>query len=133
MRILTALIVVGPLALIGALPAAAGQSSPADTSVQLATGSDAPADRDTYLRKARDDMQEWQQKLHDFGEKAEAEGKEAGTALGNDLSQAWTKTEAASRDLQAAGAEGWQAAKTSYEKASRELSGAWHKFRPQDK
>ena len=81
MRILNASIVIGPLMLIGALPAAAGQSIPALGSVALrvAAGGDTTADRDTYTQKAKDEMQGWQQKLHDFSEKAEAKGKEAGT------------------------------------------------------
>ena len=52
MRLLIAAI-VGPLVLIGALPQAAGQSSPSGTQVQAAAGSNAPADRDTYTQKAR--------------------------------------------------------------------------------
>ena len=38
-------------------------------------------------------MQKWQRKLHDFSEKAEAAGKEAGNAAENDLNKAWTKAE----------------------------------------
>ena len=123
MRMLTAAIVVGPLLLSGTL--AAGQ-------VQLAAG-DATADRDTYAQKARDEMQQWQRKLHEVGAQAEAKGQEAGNAAGNDLNAAWSKAEAASRKLQAAGAEGWESAKTSYEQASHELAEAWHRIHPDDK
>jgi hypothetical protein len=35
--------------------------------------------------------------------------------------------------LQTVGAEGWESAKTSFEKASRELAEAWHKIHPEDK
>jgi hypothetical protein len=136
MRILTASIVIGPLVLIGTLPAAAGQSTLAlgsGTPVRLAAGGDSTADRDTYTQRARDEMQEWQRKLHDFSEKAEAKGKEAGNAAENDLNKAWTKAEAASSKLQTVGAESWESAKTSFEEASRELADAWHKIRPQDK
>jgi hypothetical protein len=62
MRMLTASIVIGPLMLIGALPAAAGQSTLALGSgapVRLAAGSnDTPADRDTYTQQARDETAE---------------------------------------------------------------------------
>ena len=136
MRILNASIVIGALMLIGALPAAAGQSPPALGSgapVRVAAGGDTTADRDTYTQKAKDETQEWQQKLHDFSEKAEAKGKEAGNAAEVDLNKAWTKAEAASRKLQTVGADGWESAKTSFEKASHELADAWHKIRPQDK
>jgi hypothetical protein len=136
MRMLTASIVIGPLMLIGALPAV-GQSTLALGSgvhVRLAAGSnDTTADRDTYTQRAREEMQEWQRKLHDFSEKAEAKGKEAANAAENDLNKAWTKAEAASSKLQTAGAESWEGAKTSFEEASRELADAWHKIRPQDK
>jgi len=136
MRILTASIVIGPLMLIGALPAAAGQSTLAldpGAPVRLAAGADSTADRDTYTQKARDEMQEWQRKLQGISEKAEAKGKEAGNAAENDLNEAWTKAEAASRQLQTVGAEGWESAKTSFEKASCELADAWHKIHPEDK
>jgi hypothetical protein len=136
MRMLTVSIVIGPLVLIGTLPAAAGQSTVALGSgapVLFVAGNDAPADRDTYTQQARDKMQEWRRKLHDFSEKAEAKGKEAGNAAGNDLNKAWTKAEAASSKLQTVGAESWESAKTSFEEASRELADAWHKIHPEDK
>jgi hypothetical protein len=131
MRILSAAMVIGPLVLIGALHAAAGQSTLALGSgapIQLAAGGDSTADRDTYTQKARDEMQEWQRKLHDFSEKVVAKGKEAGNATENDLHEAWTKAEAASRQLQTAGAEGWESARTYFEKASHELAETWHKI-----
>ena len=34
------------------------------------------ADRDTYTRRTQGEMQEWQQKLHAFGEKAKAKGRQ---------------------------------------------------------
>ena len=54
MRMLTVSIVIGPLVLIGALPAAAGQSTLALGSgapVLLAAGNDTRADRDTYTQQ----------------------------------------------------------------------------------
>ena len=97
MRMLTASIVIGSLVLIGALPAGAGQSTLAPDSgapVRLAAGADSTADRDTYTRKAREEMQEWQQKLHDFSEKAAAKGKQLDNAAKNDLNKAWAKAKA---------------------------------------
>ena len=135
MRILSAAMVIGPLVLIGALHAAAGQSTLALGSgapIQLAAGGDSTADRDTYTQKARDEMQEWQRKLHDLSEKVVAKGKEAGNATENDLHEAWTKAEAASRQLQTVGAEGWESARSSFEKASHELAETWHKIHPED-
>jgi hypothetical protein len=136
MRILPASIVSGPLLLIGAL-SAGGQSTTlalgAGAPVQLAAGAGSTADKDTFTQKARDEIQEWQRKLHDFGGKAEAKGKEAGDAAENGLHEAWTKAEAASRKLEAAGAGDWESAKASYEKASHELADAWHRAHPDDK
>jgi hypothetical protein len=134
MRMPIVSIVIGPLVLIGALPAAAGQSTfmlGSGAPVQLAAGAASTAERDTYTQKARAEMQEWQRKLHDFNERAEAKGKEAGNAVENDLNKAWTKAEAASRELQTVSAESWESAKTSFEKASHELAEAWRKVRPQ--
>jgi hypothetical protein len=133
MRILTASIVIGPLMLVGGLSAAAGPSIAADAPVRLAAGSDSTTDRDTYAQRARAEMQEWQRKLHDFDETAEAKGRKAGNAAENDLHVAWTKVEAAGHKLQTASAEGWESAKVSFEKASHELADAWDKVRAQDK
>jgi hypothetical protein len=74
-------------------------------------------------------MQEWQRKLHDFSEKAKANGQKAGKAAENGLTAAWAKTEAEARRLQSASADGWESAKSSYEKASHELADAWDKAR----
>ena len=113
MRLLAASIVIGPLMLIGALPAAADQSSPSGTHIQLAAASNSAAERDTYTQRTRDDMRQWQQKLHDFGENAKATGQQAGNAAGNELNAAWTKTQAEAGKLQAASADGWESAKAS--------------------
>ncbi len=134
MRRLAASIVVGSFMLSGTPPAAAGSAlaSGSGAPVRLAAG-DATADRDTYLREAQDQMQEWRRKLHEVGDTAETKGKEAGTAAEKDLNDAWTKAEAASRKLQNVGAEGWESARTSYEEASRELAEAWRKIHPDAK
>jgi len=119
--------------LCGALPAAAGQSISSDRPIQLAAGGDLTADRDAYTQKARDAMHEWQQKLHDFSEKAKAKGREEGKAAENELNAAWTKAEAEQHKLETASAEGWESAKISFEKASHHLKEVWDKIRPEDK
>lgn len=121
MRILFASIVIAPLVLFGALPAAAGQSISSNTPVQLAAGGDSTADRDTYIQNGRNFMREWQQKLHDFSERAKAKGDQEGNAARNDLNVAWTKADAEQHKLQSASAEGWESAKASFEKASHDL------------
>lgn len=136
MKILTAAIVFTPLMLIGVLPAIAGQPVslfPSNAPVQLAADTASPTDRDTYMQKAKAEVQEWQRKLHDFGEQAKAKGQTASNSTGNELNEAWSKTEAASHRLQTASADGWESAKTSFEKASHNLADAWHKIHPEEK
>ena len=136
MKLLAASLVMGPLLLIGALPVGAGQLSVVPGSsvrVQIAAAGDSAADRDTYRRKAQEDLREWQRRLRDFGDKVEAKGKATGNAADSDLNQAWSNTEAASDRLQTVGAEGWESAKTSFEKASHDLAETWRKINPEDK
>jgi L-lactate utilization protein LutC len=119
--------------LFSVLPAAAGQSISSDTTVQLAAGAASTTDRNTYTQKARDAMYEWQQKLHDFSEKAKAKGREEGNAADNELNAALTKAEAEQHKLESASAEDWESAKISFEKASHDLKEVWDKIRPDDK
>jgi hypothetical protein len=132
MKCFIASIVIGPLMLIGALPAV-GQSSSSATALPLATSGDSTANRDAYGQKARDDMRDWQEKLHDFGEKAQAEGHSDAIAAEHRLNEALTKTAAEAHKVQTASAVDWESAKSSYEKASRELADAWDKIRTEDK
>jgi hypothetical protein len=128
--------IVGHFTLGGLSPATAGQPPTVHDSaapVRMAANGNATSDRETYTQKAREEMQEWQRKLHEYGETAEAKGSEAGNAAENGLRTAWTKAEAASRQLQTARADGWESAKISYDRASRDLADAWHKVHPDDK
>ncbi len=118
-----------PVAAAGQPPLALGSSGP----VRLVGDDGSTPDRDTYMRKAQGEMQDWQRKLHDLGEKAKAKGKEAGEATESDLDAAWAKTEAASRKLENAGAEGWESAKADFARASQSLAEAWHKNYPEAK
>jgi hypothetical protein len=129
MRIIFASIVIAPLMLIGALPAA--QSISSDARIRLAAGG-STSDRDTYNQSARDATQEWQIKLHDLSEKAKAKGQEEANAAENELKAAWTKADAEHK-LQSASAEGWESARISFEKASYDLKEVWDKIRPDDK
>jgi hypothetical protein len=135
MGIFRASIIIAPLVLIGALPAAAQSTPPLGSGapIRLAADDGSTTDRDSFTQKAQTEMQDWQQKLHDFGQQAATKGQEAGSAAQNGLNDAWIKAKAASRKLQTVGAEGWQGAKTSYEKASQDLTDAWHKVHPDDK
>ena len=85
------------------------------------------AERDAYNRRADDDVRTWQQKLHDFGVRTEAKGKEASKATRAGLGDAWQQTQAESHRLRDATAEGWQDAKRGYESAAHALSDAWER------
>jgi hypothetical protein len=132
MRIFTASIIAGSLMLVGGLPAAGQSNSPA-APVPLAAGNETTTDRDSYTHRATGEMQDWQQKVQDFGEKAKAKGQEAGDATATAVNSAWARTQAAGRKLQEAGADGWEGAKASYEQATHKLADAWDKVRPEDK
>ena len=125
-RFITTLI-VAPLLLAGALSTAGAQPVSSTTQTQPAT------ERDSYTLKAQNDMQEWGQKLHRFGEKAKAKGQQAGDATADGLNAAWAKTQAEADKLRVAGADGWDSAKASYEKASHDLADTWNRIRPEDK
>jgi hypothetical protein len=131
MRILVTSIVIGVFVPIGAQLASAGQSIDSHMSIQLAVSGDSTGDRDTYVQKTRDEMQEWQRKLRDFSEKAKAQAVASAAEI--DLNKAWTRAEAEARKLPTAGAEGWENARTSFDNASRELANAWDKIRAQDR
>ena len=130
MRSYIAAIVIGPLMLSGALTAANGQPVSSNTQTQSAPAGNTATDRDTYTRNAQEKIHDWQTKVDDFTTKAAAKGQQAATATEKGLQTAWTKTQAAGQKLQTVSAQGWDAAKSSFEKASRDLSDAWDKVRP---
>jgi len=122
-------IVLGGLILLGALPAAGQPAQPA-APPETAAGSDPSPGHDTYLGKARADLQAWRRELDAFDTKVEAEGRVDSRAAADRLNVAWANTEAEAGKLQAAGADGWVRAKASFEDASREFTEAFDKVRP---
>lgn len=133
MRVLATVMIMGSLVLVGAVPDAAGRSISTNTYIYLADVSPPPEDRDSYMQKVKNEMQAWQQKLHDFGERAQAGGQQAGAAAKDELNAAWTATEVEAHRLQTAGTAGWDSAKISYENASHGLAATWDRLRPADK
>ena len=134
MRVWSVAIIISPIMLLGALPAV-GQPTPrfgSGAPVRLAAGDDTAADRNTYVQKAQEEMQDWQRKLHEFGEQAEAKGRDASSAAEKGLNDAWIKAKDASGKLQTVGDEGWQSAKSSYENARRDLAETWRRIHPGD-
>jgi capsule polysaccharide export protein KpsE/RkpR len=117
-------IVIGPLILIGTMPVIAGQPVSSGAPVVAAAGASA-SDRDAYVHKAQDDLQEWRQKLDAFDASLEASGKVDTAATQHDLHDAWIETQAEAEKLQTASAEDWDSVKISYEQAVHKLAAAW--------
>jgi len=130
MKTFIASVMAGSFLLIAALPAA-GQSARSVNSNALALNS--ASDRDTYIQMARGEVREWQQKMRDFSDGAQTKATEANKVAVDDLTRAWTRTEAASHRLENAGTADWQDAKASYQAESRKLVLAWHKVNPAGK
>jgi len=131
MRILPTATVTSTLLLVamaGALPAAAQsiQPTPSASSAQMASVS--TADRESYVQKAREEMQQWQLKLQDLSEKARTKATEANIAAQKDFNQAWTEADTASQKLETASAADWESAKSSFNKASQKLAAVWQKI-----
>jgi hypothetical protein len=134
MRILPTSTVVGYfllIGLIGTLPAAGQSIQPPQSAApsRVAVVADWNAEREAYVQKARDDVQEWQRKLHDFSEKTRTKTSEANITAKNDFNTAWTEAEDAFHKLETVGANDWESAKTSYNKASQKLAAIWEKIK----
>lgn len=134
MRILFAPIVIGTLAITGVSPAGA-QSKPADkaTSVGLFTSPDPAADRNSYTQQARDQVRNWEKRLHDFDAKAQVKATAAEANASKELNDAWTETKSASSELETAAEADWDGAKASFKKATDKLVVAWHNADPSGK
>jgi TolA-binding protein len=131
MRILPISTVVGSFLLIGTFPAASQSIQPPQSasSFRIAAVADWKTERDIYVQKARDEVQAWQQKLHDLREKVQTRNSEANITAQNDFNTAWKETEDAFRKLETVRAEDWESAKTSYNKASLKLAAIWEKIK----
>jgi Spy/CpxP family protein refolding chaperone len=137
MRLLSNAAILGPLlfGVIGTLPAAAQSIHPTQptASFRVAAVADWKAERDIYIQKARDDVQAWQQKLHDLRQKARVKNSEANLTARRNFDTAWTEAEDASRRLETVGAQDWESAKVSFHKASQKLAVIWEKIKSHDK
>jgi hypothetical protein len=125
MKLSVAATIIGPLLFAGTLPVYGQTLRNPDQSglVQLAAAD--PAERDTYMQKARAEMLVWKQKLQEVGEKTKANATKAQAKASSELNEAWSQTKAASARLETAAAKDWEGAKTSYRNASDKLALAW--------
>ena len=96
-------------------------SSPQAPLVVRVAGDDFAAKKDEYVRGAKRELNEWNDKLHRKGEHAE-----------KDVDQAWSKTKRAAQQLQTASADQWDHAKRGFEDAMQGLKDRWHKIHPED-
>jgi hypothetical protein len=138
MRMLPNAAVFSPLlliGLIGALPAAGQSIKPTQltASFRVAAIADWKAERDLYVQKARDEVQAWQQKLHDLRQKARIKNSQENITARKNFDTAWTEAEDASRKLETVGAEDWESAKLSFHKASQKLAAVLDKIKSRDK
>ncbi len=130
MRILPASVIVASVLLIGTLPTASQSVQPTPPTDSRGTvAADWKADRDAYVQKARQEVQEWQRQLHDLREKRRIKNLAADITSKNDFNTAWIETEDAFHKLETVGAENWESAKTSYNKASLKLAAIWEKIK----
>jgi len=132
-KFLISAIVIAPLALAAALPAAGQTLRTPQQSITIRLAAISDTERTTYTEKARAEMLVWQQKLHDFGERTKVKTTDAQTKATNDLNQAWTDTKTASARLETAASEDWESAKTSFRNASDKLAVAWQNIRTETK
>ncbi len=132
MRFPIAAIVIGSVMLAGAGAAFAQSARTNDTAAfhPSAAVVDSSADRDSYLHKARKKTAEWRRKMDELNKKAAADGKQAAIVAEDDVTKAWARVKIASRRLENASADGWEAAKATFEKASHNLEATWHKRHP---
>jgi len=132
MNIMTVLVVGAPL--VGLPIVAQDPALPGVTNapLQLIEDNDFAARKDTYLQKSRTEMEEWRNKIHNAGERAEAKGHEANASAKARFNRAWTATERQWRKLQTESAESWDRTRRAYERMTADLRAQWHKIHPED-
>ena len=122
-----ALFLAGGTAVAGAIPAPAATGS----SVMLvADTNDFATQRDEYIRKAQDELQDWQNRMSQWTDEAKANGSKISEQTRQNLDKAWTDVEANWRKLQAAAPQTWDKARASFEEASERMKSAWEKIQP---
>jgi hypothetical protein len=140
MRIFVAPILIGLLALAGAVPAAAQSKPEMGTSAGTATTDDPAAERNNFTDHAQGEMKMWEQKLHDFNAKQKTNASEEQTNASKNLDSAWTETQTAWTQLVhvglnvgTAGANAWASAQADFQTASQKLAFTWQKANPEGK
>jgi hypothetical protein len=121
--------IVGALVLAGAGvfrvggPAFAGT----DGGRILLAADESSAAKDTYQSRARQTLDLWQKKITEFGEEAQEKGNGAGKQAGQSLDHAWGDMREKWQALQTVSADGWDQARTAFEKATARMQNAWQR------
>jgi len=84
--------------------------------------------RQEYQERAQRQMDEWGHKMSAATESAKENGKELAADAQAELDHAWSDTKEQWAKLQQASADGWERARTAYERASRKMRDEWSKF-----
>jgi hypothetical protein len=130
------LLVIGSLFGLAGGPGIAATLSPvvaSQSAVVRVADSDFSTTKDRYVDKAQSTVDEWRRKLNAAADDAGAHARATGNAADADLNAAWQKTQAAAKQLAAASASQWDKARSSFEKASQDLTDRWNRAHPDNK
>lgn len=103
----------------------------ADNGAPIHLIADSDDDRATFTDRAQNDMQHWGERVHDFGVSVKDKGQQGVDAAKRDLNTAYDKAKVAADGLKSAGQDGWQGAKTTFERARDNLAATWDRIRGQ--
>jgi hypothetical protein len=88
--------------------------------------------RERYETKARQELDEWQQRVADLNAKAKAKGSELSEKGRAKLDAAWADTKAQWSKLKAASGDAWEGARARYERAKQRLASSWDELTKKD-
>jgi gas vesicle protein len=126
---------MGALCVVGGTATAVAGAVPAPPTTRggvmlVADAKDFATQRDEYIRKAQDELQEWQNRMSQWTDDAKASGSKISEQTRRNLDKAWTDVQANWHKLQAAAPQTWDTARSSFEEASERMKSAWEKIQP---
>ena len=111
------------LIVAGSFPAIAADTTPQQQANVPPADDSFAARRETYLRQAQDQMDDWRHRVEDWTRRVA--NSQTAEKTKDALRDAWVKTEVASRRLAVATEKGWDDAKASFEDATQKLKDEW--------
>lgn len=124
---------MGALFLVGGTAVASAIPAPPPTghgAILVADANDFATQRDEYIHKAQDELEEWQNRMSQWTDEAKENGSRISKQSRQNLDKAWTDVKANWRRLQAAAPQTWDKARASFEEASERMKSAWEKIQP---